>query len=203
MPRLSAIIDDFAERFSFEKTKVASLARVMREAGLITSGARGVNAPPATSLDAARLLLAMMLDSKLATVAEDVAIVGTFTVLDRSQLTPGFQPTNLEDGIVRVFEFVAKSSSDQIAEYGFNLSITPWAALAEIMIGIYPEDESQDTREIKVSFSHPDIDPNNITNLPEAYYAASRRFPVGFQQTATVHRDHLISIGRLIADAEK
>ncbi|WP_147272147.1 hypothetical protein [Phyllobacterium salinisoli] len=46
-----------------EKT-VSGAFRVLRESGLMTSGARGVNAPDMTDLDASRMLIAMLVDER-------------------------------------------------------------------------------------------------------------------------------------------
>ena len=64
MPRVTDLCRDLAERFQFEESKVLGYSRVLREAGMLTTGARGVNAPDATSLDAARLLIVMMVRAK-------------------------------------------------------------------------------------------------------------------------------------------
>lgn len=51
---------------------VAMYARVLREAGLLTTGARGVNAPHMKAIDAARLLIAMMATEKPSRAASAV-----------------------------------------------------------------------------------------------------------------------------------
>ena len=51
---------DYAARFNLDPVFVSGVARYLREAGLLSQGARGVNAPDATPLDAARLLIPFM-----------------------------------------------------------------------------------------------------------------------------------------------
>lgn len=51
---------DYAARFNLDPVFVQGVARHLREAGLLSQGARGVNAPDATALDAARLLIPFM-----------------------------------------------------------------------------------------------------------------------------------------------
>lgn len=199
MPRLSVLIDDLSERFSFEKTKLNSLARVMREAGLLTSGARGVNAPHATTLDASRLLIAMMLDSKIATVVEDVQLVGNFTVIHNSNPSANYQPTTFENGFAFVLEQFGTAPNWYVADLSAYIELTPYAAIAEIHLAVIPDDEEQETKEVIYSFSHPDLNPDDITNLPESYHEAARRFPIGFKQKPIVDRRDLAEIGALIA----
>jgi hypothetical protein len=58
------------------ETTVTVYARVLREAGLLTTGARGVNAPPMSALDAARLLIALVVTERPSRAADAVADFG-------------------------------------------------------------------------------------------------------------------------------
>lgn len=49
-----------AAAFTVEEKTVTVYARALKEAGLLTSGARGVNAPDMTPLDAARMTIALL-----------------------------------------------------------------------------------------------------------------------------------------------
>lgn len=49
-----------AETLGLDVASVRQVARVIREAGFLTSGARGVNAPDMTLVDAARMVIALM-----------------------------------------------------------------------------------------------------------------------------------------------
>lgn len=49
-----------ADTFSVEGKTVTVYARALKEAGLLTTGARGVNAPDMTPLDAARMTIALL-----------------------------------------------------------------------------------------------------------------------------------------------
>lgn len=212
MPRLSVLIDDFAERFSFEQTKLTNLARSLREAGLITSGARGVHAPPATPLDAARLLIAMMLGSKLPTVVEDVRLVGSFTALDPSKFTPVFAPETLEDGLATLISYAGSAPDrhfDDLALLGFELE--PYAALGAIEI-MYAREANEDEegdedgliiRHTRIAFTHPDVRASENGPLPEAYIAAAKRFPTGFYQKPEIRKDNLIAVGKLVMSADQ
>jgi hypothetical protein len=62
MARLSDLVIDLAAVLRMEATTINTYARHLREAGLLSQGGRGVNAAQVTPLDAARLLIAMMVD---------------------------------------------------------------------------------------------------------------------------------------------
>lgn len=210
MPRLSIVIDDLAERFSFEKTKLNSLARVLREAGLITSGARGVNAPEATTMDAARLLITMMLDSRMPTVLEDLAIVGGFVPLKSVSLPKNFNPANLEEGLSGLLTFAGTAPEHVLEIHQFDFELIPYAAIGVIEISTHEDDEEYSVKDQRsISFTHPDVVAMDLHTrdapyeLPDSYYAVSRRFPVGFMQKPRVDRHHLIALGKLIAGGDQ
>lgn len=56
--------------------------RVLREERLITTGARGVNAPPMTYLDAARILIALLVTDRPARAAEAVRDFGSLECVE-------------------------------------------------------------------------------------------------------------------------
>lgn len=62
MARLSDLVLDLAAVLRMEATTINTYARHLREAGLLSQGGRGVNAAHVTALDAARLLIALMVD---------------------------------------------------------------------------------------------------------------------------------------------
>lgn len=64
MARISDLVADLAARLDIEAKSIATVARHLREEGLISQGARGVNAAQATPLDAARLIIALMVEGK-------------------------------------------------------------------------------------------------------------------------------------------
>lgn len=206
MPRLSALIEDFATRFNFEPTKVASLARALREAGQLTQGARGINAPPATSLDAARLLIAMMLNCRIATVVEDVALVGGFVPLSDAKFSDVFAPPTLEAAISGVIDYfgVKAASAEEPGQYeGFPASVrlVPHQALAYVSIARW-DDKAEDWDWRRVAFSHPTLgglDIAALRHLPEEYITALRRFPAGFNQEPELDGRTLFAIGQILA----
>jgi hypothetical protein len=205
MPRLTGLIEDFAQRFNFEPTKVASLARVMREAGLLTQGARGVNAPMASSMDAARLLIAMMLDSKMATVAEDVDLFGRFKA--QQKFSDVFAPETLEECLAGMIDYCGQTGG--IHHHGAMLVVClrPYVGIADATVGYIREagndeqgDEDGMIEDIRVvSFIHPDIGDDLSQGLPPSYFEATKRFPSGFYQEPKVTDRELVAIGQVVA----
>ena len=57
-------IKTIADAYAVDEKTVAVYARALREAGLLTTGARGVNAPNMTPQDAARLTIAILSTDK-------------------------------------------------------------------------------------------------------------------------------------------
>src|SRR5262245_14138883 len=70
------LIRQVAKGTEIPTATVAVYARVIREAGLLTTGARGVNAPQMTPLDGARLLLALVATDKPSLAAHAVRDFG-------------------------------------------------------------------------------------------------------------------------------
>ncbi len=206
MPRLSALIEDFATRFNFEPTKVTSLARTLREAGRLTQGARGVNAPSATSLDAARLLIAMMLNCRIPTVVEDVALVGGFTPLSGAKFSDAFAPETLEAAISGLIDYYGLEAADaeQAGRYdGFQASVRliPHRGLAYATLGKWDE-AAENWKLHEVGFSHPTLagaDLSTLRDLPEEYLATLRRFPAGFNQEPELDSGALFAVGQIVA----
>lgn len=195
MPRLSVLIDDFAERFSFERSKLNGLARTMREAGLLTSGARGVNAPSATPMDAARLLIAMMLDSTPPSVVEDVQLVGSFAPMNPDKLPAGFKPDCLEHGLALLLEYAGKRAlrGEPMPE-SVIFQLLPYAAIGNIHI-LGAKRRKPDT----IGFSHPDAVGIDLARaLPKSYLDAAKRFPTGFYQTPEMRNLELLAVGALV-----
>lgn len=69
-----------SEAYKVEEKTVNTVARFLREAGLLTSGARGVNAPDMTPLDAARITIALLATDRPARVVEAVKEYSKLTV---------------------------------------------------------------------------------------------------------------------------
>lgn len=206
MPTVPALIDGLSSRFGFEQSKAKSLGRYMREANLLTTGARGVNAPSATTRDAARLLIAMMLNTQLASVADDVRLVGGFVPMNGETFSTVFEPANLEDAIVHLIDHVTGKSEDYLATLHAKVVLTPYLAVARIEIAYIRdagEDEAGDedghiVKQKGVSFSLPGVGVIGV-DLPTAYLDAVKRFPRGFHQAPELWKEDIIGVAKLVA----
>ncbi|GAK34603.1 hypothetical protein AQ1_02502 [alpha proteobacterium Q-1] len=65
MVLISSVVKELSEMSKIEETSVATYARALREAGLLSQKGRGRGAAHATPLDAARLLIALMVGGKV------------------------------------------------------------------------------------------------------------------------------------------
>jgi len=145
--RMGPFINLLSETYGLPKPSVAAVARVMREAGWLTTGARGVNGPEMTHVDAARLTLALLSGEPPGKV------VGEFEFLRgleaKAPPSPvGFtagsgldQAHRLEDGLIWLFGL--NSTKPAIQEHGrkyygewswpyFTVSVDASARAAEI-----------------------------------------------------------------------
>ena len=85
MPLISELTRDVAARLHLEVSLVGNVGRSLREAGLLSQAARGVHAAKATPLDAARLLIALMVGGKL---KDAPAAVTDFGLLKLAAILP-------------------------------------------------------------------------------------------------------------------
>jgi hypothetical protein len=76
MVKSSGFISGVACVLHLPEATVSGAFRVLRENGLMTSGARGVNAPDMTDLDAARILIAMLVNERPAYAERSVRDFG-------------------------------------------------------------------------------------------------------------------------------
>lgn len=210
MPRILELCDDFAERFNYEPTKVAGYARVLREAGLLTSGARGVNAPDAKALDAARILIAMMLRSKLADVVSDVQLVGEFVPGEGETFSAAFSPSNFEAGFAGVIEYLGRYElpDGDISRSSYRRFNTKVVIERDAMIcSVEIEDQQPRTRKKhkkEVHFAHPELQRwlssgPKFDNFPSELVQAFGRYKSGFHEAPSLNRDDLIAVGQIVA----
>lgn len=215
MPRILELCDDFAERFAFEPSKVAGIAKTLRDAGLIKAGPRGVNAPPATTLDAVRILLAMMLRVKHHEAAEAVRLFGSFVPVTGEAFQIGGRPAeNFEEGFVRILDWCAfpfddsDKASDYFGPHNFEISILRDHVMAQITIlrDKFDEEGNEVEPEERIfGFCHPEygdfekaikegrtVSTANTRN-------AMRRYRSGFHEVPNLRREDLIAIAQVIA----
>lgn len=89
MVKSGGFITGFASILKLPEPTISGAFRVLRESGLMTSGARGVNAPDMTDLDAARMLIAMLVNERPAYAESGVRDFGQLICTD-------FRPVNFE-----------------------------------------------------------------------------------------------------------
>ena len=120
--KIGPLISLLSSSYGLPETTVVVVARALREAGWLTSGARGVNAPDMSARDAARLSLALLTGeppSKVTLVYELLRTLQTVDeypiagLLDRETLP---HDHTLEDAITALFE--ASSDPELIGRYG-------------------------------------------------------------------------------------
>lgn len=130
---------DYAARFNLDPVFVQGVARHLREAGLLSQGARGVNAPDATGLDAARLLIPFMVGG-IAMKAKDAPEI----VRDFGELRH-----------VRTFKYDADKQCDVIAPD--DESAPPALTLEDAIAHILTSLQDNDFRN-QLLFSDPTVD---------------------------------------------
>lgn len=108
---MGSFITLLSKTYGLHEPSVAAVARAMREAGWLTTGARGVNAPEMTHVDAARLTLALLSGEPPGKVVEEFEFLRTLEATDPPPAT-GFlagsgldQAHCLEDALIWVFSF--------------------------------------------------------------------------------------------------
>lgn len=120
--KIGPLISLLSASYGLPETTVVVVARALREAGWLTSGARGVNAPDMSARDAARLSLALLTGeppSKVITVFEVLRTLQTVDeypgagLINRETLP---HDHTLEDAIAALFE--AAADPELIDAYG-------------------------------------------------------------------------------------
>lgn len=128
MMRMGPFISLLSETYGLHEPSVAAVARVMREAGWLTTGARGVNAPEMTHVDAARLTLALLSGEPPGKVIEEFEFLrglGANPLPPAEGLTAGSgldQAHCLEDGLIWLFGLTSDTST--IQEHGYKFRDT-------------------------------------------------------------------------------
>jgi len=82
MVKSSAFISGVTSVLHLPEATVSGAFRGLRESGLMTSGARGVNAPDMTDLDAARMLIAMLVNERPAYAERSVRDFGQLVCIN-------------------------------------------------------------------------------------------------------------------------
>jgi hypothetical protein len=183
MARVSDLCRDFASRFDIEESRVTGVARALREAGLITQGARGVNAPHATALDAARLLIALMADRK---IKESPAAVNYFGAL-RLKIRVPASAHMFADG-----ESFETAFATVIGAYGSGLHHSRRPLTVRLTPFLGAADISRDDPDESYNFIAGDL----------VEHAKAIPFGIGFRVSPLVTQAELGPIGQLVRAGE-
>ena len=120
--RIGPFIHLISTTYGLPESSVAFVARVMREAGWLTTGARGVNAPEMTATDAARLTLALLSGQPPGTAVSEFEFLRTLEATDPYPEHTFTANTSLatnhsfEDALVWLFSL--SSASHRVREHG-------------------------------------------------------------------------------------
>lgn len=213
MPRISQITEDFAERFNFEPPRVAQVAKALRAQKLVQSGPRGINAPNASSLDAARLLIALMLRVKHDDAVDGVKLFGEFRALDAESVSiAGKVAYNFEEALALMLDYCGQDMDSEggnaaFDDLEFSVRIHRDSCSAYIFMGQWADnaDEADDEeptfkREQTFTFLHPEVAPSLASGeFTPALRAIWRRYRTGFHEIPELSKNDLIAIGQVIA----
>jgi hypothetical protein len=130
-------ISGVASILHLPEATISGAFRVLRESGLMTSGARGVNAPDMTDLDAARMLIAMLVNDRPAYAERSVRDFGQLVCINfRPAGGAGLSGETLE-------EFKRMSAGFTLQDRGIPDRHTFEQGVAEL-IRMYGDDRDKD-----------------------------------------------------------
>lgn len=145
----AAFIKMMSEILLSPQNRVTDYARHLKEGGLLSTGARGVNAPEMTPLDAARLLLALLTSDSASHCVERVKQFGQIkyspefgkgrtgtSIIQPDEFNSIFQGDTLEDVLANILSLPARVGEDAAFEWfsanTFHLRVNDFLVLAEL-----------------------------------------------------------------------
>lgn len=154
----AAFIQMMAEALTTPSNTVTDYARRLKEAGLLSTGARGVNAPEMKPLDAARLLLAILTTSSAAQCVERVQRFGQikyspnfrkryrgYQTIQPEEFAQIFKGETLEEVLASIFALPETVGIEEACKWFdknvFHLRVTDFDVLAELYSWITEGDE--------------------------------------------------------------
>jgi len=209
MPRITELCEDFAERFAFEPSRVLGIAKALREAGLLKAGPRGKNAPDATALDAARILIGMMLRVKQDEVAEGVSLFGSFPA-NIKNLNGLNAPATFELAFAEILDRCATKGKEWYSNKGFEVKIIRDYSYASVFIAKLASDDDprMDDDDFypvlaqnEFRYLHPEmlkIQPNDPLLHPDLL-EGWRKYRSGFHEEPVLLNNDLREISEVLA----
>ena len=135
--RIGPFINLISSTFGVPESTVVVVARALREAGWLSSGARGVNAPHMTARDAARLSLALLSGEAPGRVVEEFAFIRGLQTNDVHREDGLFDPRDLgaghilEDVVTLLFDlFTDAERIDRHSELHWFGRVGPFFSLS-------------------------------------------------------------------------
>lgn len=145
----AAFIKMMSEILLSPPNRVTDFARHLKEGGLLSTGARGVNAPEMTPLDAARLLLALLTADSAANCVERVRRFGQIKyspdfgkgrvgqeTIQPDEFNSIFQGETLEDVLANILALPSSVGEEAAFEWfsknKFHLRVNDFFVLAEL-----------------------------------------------------------------------
>lgn len=189
---------DYAARFNLDPVFVQGVARHLREAGLLSQGARGVNAPDATGLDAARLLIPFMVGGIAMKAKDAPEIVRDFGKLrhvrtfkydadqQRDVIAPDADSAppalTLEDAIAHILNCLQDSdfrnqilSTDPTVDFGAGLFVQDARLTAKIVAGDFTFLYHPESFRAHGAATHAALSQGNDAPMPMAWLPARYR----------------------------
>lgn len=135
MPAIGEFIERFATILEATPGGVLKVQRMLRDARLISTGARGVNAPQLDQLDAARMLIAFAVTDRPSLAVPAVIEFGRLKASMRTDFDENLDPVHrvfheemdgadtVEDGIIGLFAAYERLSPEDRAERGLSSRI--------------------------------------------------------------------------------
>lgn len=140
-----------AEALTQPVGSVKLYVRELREAGLLTTGARGVNAPHMTTLDAARLVIALLATDKPSECVERVKRFGPISyspsfkrgyqwceTIPAAEFREFFKAETLEGVLAELFDLPLRLGINEACRWYqdnvFGLRINDFSVLAELVV---------------------------------------------------------------------
>lgn len=155
----AAFIKLMAQSLTMPESTATDYARRLKEAGLLSTGARGVNAPEMTPLDAARFLLAVLTTPSPAQCVERVQRFGQikyspnfrkryqgYQTIQQEEFGTLFQGETLEEVLASLFDMPRRIGLEAACVWQerniFHLRVHDFEVLAELFSWVMAEDRN-------------------------------------------------------------